>query len=756
MVSFFGLKLGSDKKKSQYAPPTEPIVLPRDLACLRLTNRKSFRAKTHSKAPLRPLEPHHVDPSALGEGQFYGHNFSRPQMPASTARPGTANSFRHTGNWRAVFQNPAMTSSMVDLAPPQRRQPSMSSLRHAASDLNLKPDVPLPPVFGGSGPLPGNPGRPASSRKSEWINPLAVHFCKYPAGNGLEPNGAIAAASAAPSAVPHTGNYLGRTDFDQGVRGHAGSMNAPPMQGQRSDETSVTKHGYPSPPQSDKNSERTLSPVNVPISEPLASHGHRVVTSLPKKADVRGPAVLPSPASSSHEGSEDRTEAPIIRNVPARRDTLAFHQPRGRSLTMEFENPHQATMMHLPGEAGFSGNFLDFDFGDFDAKSSSKPASGQTRSRATTEDDRMPSPPLDFFETSRALKATVISSPTPVIVSTGYSPKRVAREQSRSPAATKQAVDDEAVSSALIDQMPIPPRNSSRGPPPPPAPITSATAMSPSQNLLDSFPNISPRQGFQSRFDSGTSSRAPPPRPLRGLAPISLASPVTDVSPKSPYGPPPDSGGSYMRDGDLSSRPSQTPSASPFSKPIEGDFPLSKGLPRGRRPGPPPPPPPADETVVDDEALLPSWADFDRFESRKSAIPAPLTSARPSTASHGTESSLSTPTSATAPPRLPSQTFSSLLQSISSSGSSFGDPFEIDFEGVLNSPTFGGLLSLDSPPPAVAAAAAGTSSAVRVEAVRAPPRPSPPTPTLAPSTGREDGAPSLRPPAVSGLSATFI
>ncbi|UZP32402.1 hypothetical protein NXS19_000218 [Fusarium pseudograminearum] len=136
---------------------------------------------------------------------------------------------------------------------------------------------------------------------------------------------------------------------------------------------------------------------------------------------------------------------------------------------------------------------------------------------------------------------------------------------------------------------------------------------------------------------------------------------------------------------------------SPFlqQSPMEGEFPIQKGLPRGRRPQQPEPqtpdkgygleprkqrrqppmyPPPRNESPVAPDSFdapsTPNWNDFDRAEAHKSAIPAALSPFRAQFArspGQATDSSLSPRLAqyASSPisdrsPSLPSPSFPSL------------------------------------------------------------------------------------------------
>lgn len=605
-----------------------------------------------------------------------------------------------------------MTSSMVDLAPPTKRT-SFGSLRHPASDMNLRSTAALPHALGGNGLRPGTPSRPAGA-KAEWVNPLAVHFCKDPSssrpGTSSGPNYA-ATPALHPPASPQ--NFLGQFDLGQSAGGEENQTNETndKVETHKSEEPFTGQNGYPSPPQSEKDSESAFSPISPPHPPKTESNrpssSRRNAPSALRNVDLNAVGSLPSPAPSVQRVSEDKPDGPIIRNVPARRDTLAFHQPLRRSFGMEFEGPNRSTSIPQPKE-GFSGNFADFDFGEIVAKVPSTESQRENTSLQAV--DQNPS-----AEEGREVANSIAES---------YESTTTNQEGSRRSSVPTRASEDQVGNSFLIDQLPRPPQDSvwrPTGPPP---------AAAGARLAYGAVSHISPTQGFQSRFDSRTTTRAAPPRPLRPMEPLASAG-HTGFGPQSPFGPPPDDTQSYTRDIRPPPRPSTSTSnapSSPFSRPMQGDFPSTRGLPRGRRPEQP-------QISTDKEApiALPDWLSLDPSEPRRSAIPAPLSPLRSNTSPYSPAawSSISTPTSATAP-RIPSPTFPSLAKSISNSSDTFSKSFEIDFDAPMGSPTLGGFPSIDRQP----STSAGLSSR-RVEAKRAPPRPAPVT--LPPVAVREGG-----------------
>ncbi|KAF6807840.1 hypothetical protein CMUS01_14034 [Colletotrichum musicola] len=346
MVSFFGLKLGADKKK------------------------KTERAQEPKPAPTRKR----IDQNTLGEGQFFGSNLERPVF-INGSRPGTAMSnksfvanFAHPNsqslgaspynsrpgtamsnkNFVANFHHPNApylnggASSMVDLGGTSGKG---GGVRPMGSESNLKmgwnngsvtnlSGMPTPPIIT-SDSRPGTPNSPGIGRGPKWIHPLDVHFNR---DGALSPapssaNSAIRspgfAPSLAPSAAPSVSNAprspLGQFEF-----------NLNPSETMKPNELtpaplSPTK-SYPSPPQSVNGS---LPPLKTDL-RPKTANGP--VSSI-RDAHRPGPAALPSPTTSAERTSEEDRyyPRPIIQNVAAKRDTLTsltVHTPRRQSFSM--------------------------------------------------------------------------------------------------------------------------------------------------------------------------------------------------------------------------------------------------------------------------------------------------------------------------------------------------------------------------------------------------------------------------------------
>ncbi|UNI13593.1 hypothetical protein JDV02_000321 [Purpureocillium takamizusanense] len=700
MVSFFGIRLGGDKKKTQ---------------------------KNLVKQP--PQKWNRIDQNTLGQGQYFGPNqaASRPQFPNALSRPGTSQSTATTpSNWRAVFSNPAMSSSMTDLAPP-----SMGALRHNASESNLRTNfaggsttsLALPASLGGTGARPGTPSRPTTS-KAEWVNPLHVHFCK----STSDSRPGTPATAGAPPKSP-----LSQFEFDwkPAPVPTEPSIELVPGVQQAEHQPTAERHGYPSPPGSDRDSDGVFSPANSkPTSaalklQPSTNSRSKGPSALRKVDQVT--TSLPSPTPSSPlAGGDDKPDTPLIRNVPARRDTLAFHQPRRLSVKMEFDDERQEKARKTQHIEGFRGNFADFDFG-----ANVKPPSSDMSTAVSTDTSWGERP---SFSTESTRPRERVQSPS---ITDSHSQRSVRSPESPmsrpsvSTSASAMSSHNGRPESPIVKAPAGMPREMPRRIGPPPA------AAGAHRGSANAFGWTSPPRGFNSRFDAAKQTRAPPPRPL--FATHNLAShDDASTNVRSPYGPPPDQNNYVRNDMEPPRRPRSRPPSSPFSRPpMVGDFPKSNGLPRGRQPERPRSSVDDndngdDSSVYDDD---PAWPEFDPASPRYSAMPAPLATPR------------SDPTRSPAfPPRLPSPVFPSFENSISTSGDDLARSFELHFDAP---PSGGFIPSVEQRP----GSRTGDASPKRVEAKKAPPRPAVMT-LPSSSSGKDLGA--MRSPVEPRFQGAFI
>ncbi|ORY60697.1 uncharacterized protein BCR38DRAFT_476600 [Pseudomassariella vexata] len=156
MVSFFGLKLGGDKKKKPEQPP----------------------GKSGSQLGKR------IDQNMLGEGQFFGRQPGTHGYTASiysTSRPASPHSYKVTSSSRkkqgvyASDTHNLAAVSMFDLSVPKPSQESkMPPLKPASSNPNLREQA------SNLGPTPVPRPATATTKQKPWVNPLDIHFNKPP------------------------------------------------------------------------------------------------------------------------------------------------------------------------------------------------------------------------------------------------------------------------------------------------------------------------------------------------------------------------------------------------------------------------------------------------------------------------------------------------------------------------------------------------------------------------------------------------
>ncbi|OAA63877.1 hypothetical protein ISF_04586 [Cordyceps fumosorosea ARSEF 2679] len=707
MVSFFGLKFGSDKKKG-------------------LAKSGDKKGQDGWKA---------TEPPELARGQFYGTS----QPHEHLARPGTSYSSKGSTNWRQTFKGFGANSSMVDLSRPMRKE-SVSSLRYPSSEANLRSPalnssttkLPLPSALGGSGHRVGTPDRPstASGHTKEWVNPLDVHFCKNTIGVPV------------PSSVHTDGPVKSPLAMQFGVDDDEGDVvkpSSPPKDNALPVKEMTLTHGYPSPPQSVNNAEQVLSPSVSDFSTSGKTHGD--------------PSSLPSPATTVPRTSEDRWEAPVIRNVLAKRDTTTFHSPRRRSFTMDLEQQELEKLRKQRQTEGFAGSFADFDFGEIITKQASI--------------EQFPEPPSTIYAASPDLEPfptfkkdqTPTTKPENAFISSAHT----ATKGPEGELGTFQR-DTEA---RAMNNSPELITNSFRLPPPAPVPAPRTTAPRPATlyGLVGGAPAAAagahpgnspmstfeppPRLGFRARLGSDASSRRKtgPPKPLKtSSSQPSLRHKTVlptahhdEPSPKSSF-PPTLNGANQYPSNEASKRSLDMKSPkSPYNMlALEGDFPVTKGLPRGRQP--PRRPARSDEASSPErpDFSLPDWGLIDSAEPRHSAMPPPL----------ATNSQPRPSISSAIDMNLPSPSFASLELSISSSGESLTQAFEDALEKTALSPGLvGDFFAVDT------SCTSPTGNTTRVEAKKAPPRPAPVT---LPPSPKKSTEPRSAPPTQSEFGNTFI
>ncbi|KAI3327344.1 hypothetical protein HD806DRAFT_390283 [Xylariaceae sp. AK1471] len=367
MVSFFGLKIGGEKKKK----PTKGLQI---------------------SAP----QPQDLDNSNALDSDFFdfegGPKASYEASVYSLSRQETAQStMSRKGKLRGLkippFGSNKYSSSLVDL-------PTPPSLRHHASNPSLGRRWNTDSVTSLSlAPPPGfHPmARPSTSdnKSKKWVDPLDIHFTPDLSKSGSNPPLSVSlnsqnggSLSAPSSAAPRSplGQYELKLDLPSDVSTFADFGNfteaaqaPPPLRIKKQASTRVlvepqmksqSPQKPPSPPQSIDDREVTESPVPEPPklqtaeARRLSGNSHRSIPSglqeLQNAISNFGPTSLPSPSTTPRASEEELSTTaisprsaplptengeaqPIIQNVRAKRDTLTVNPQRRRSLQMKIE-----------------------------------------------------------------------------------------------------------------------------------------------------------------------------------------------------------------------------------------------------------------------------------------------------------------------------------------------------------------------------------------------------------------------------------
>ncbi|KAI0376106.1 hypothetical protein F5Y04DRAFT_223609 [Hypomontagnella monticulosa] len=355
MVSFFGFKIGGEKKKKS---TNEVDTSPNQL------HRK------HSQDPIAEKRLLGRDCGKNGPG---GNIYS-------VSRPDTSHSYKITATRMKASPYGSGTGNAAAMSTSELSQPNFPGLKQHASNPNLgkgwynasTPDL-VPPV-----PM-RNPSRPATPVKQQpnWISPLDMNAVKGPS---------VSVASAPKSPL---GQYELKLDIPNQQTPLFGENDdiskapaplrirkpSPAPQPSESPQRSQSPRKPPSPPQSIKG---TGSPVlgrpafpKDDIYRPSSRGSNRNMSTTLKEVqnawDVPdygnyGPTSIPSPISTPR-GSEEQASSgminmwgePVIQMVRARRDTLTSIAPRRRSLEMkveEFERPRMEETTQRPKTSG--------------------------------------------------------------------------------------------------------------------------------------------------------------------------------------------------------------------------------------------------------------------------------------------------------------------------------------------------------------------------------------------------------------------
>ncbi|KAG8674204.1 hypothetical protein FPOAC1_000167 [Fusarium poae] len=499
MVSFFGLRLGGDRKKSQDKKLATKQIQ-------HLHHNVTYNNNDSGYETITTITAREIKRQS---------NFSRPNL----ARPGTSHSQLEPPT-RVPYMNTAGgASSMVDLAAP--RAPGMGNPRFHSSDMQLNTRfgngsstslvAPSPVNPDGNNNRPGTPTRPGTAVSTrEPPNPFNIHFGKD-------------SVSSIPS-TPHDdlGSHPEPFEFNLGTEIKEVRTRSP---------IPTANNGCPSPPPSIVNAERSFSPDNRPSSS------RQNVPAAPtlQKPSAAGPMSLPSPAVSVAR-SEDTWESPVIRNVSAKRDTFTFHMPRKSSFTMETD-PRDSPK---PMAEGLAGNFAGFDFGETVRKGSIGGKSIDTASegRVSPIDTNVKPKPLANTRTASPLGSartasplrTMQSSPSLSMLDTALTRTRTASD-AMSPLSLVSSLASAAAEEVPRIQTPQPSQQ--------PKPMHQAPKiLQPGQlsEPLQAMRPVSPsRSPMPSPLSQPPQQNSPGPSPILSSFPGRETSPVHDFEfPRSP------------------------------------------------------------------------------------------------------------------------------------------------------------------------------------------------------------------------------
>ncbi|KAK8061324.1 hypothetical protein PG994_007690 [Apiospora phragmitis] len=349
MVSFFGLKLGGDKKK------------------------KSGQTKDHRESHRDSQSRKNIDQNTLGADHSLGNDLAYPgtyaaSIYSTSSRPGSSYSTyklkKSAGQKPSVHTNETHHLASLSFYDIGSRPATSYAPGFSKSTTNLNSqwngsstNLGAPPVLGSRRPSVSSV---KSARQKAWVNPLDIHF-----GKG---------DSSASAVVQPT----------QGLRpsplAKKETLAAPPLPTAPALPARSPLRNPPSPPRSISRSIRTTQeldscfglakPVETSTRDarPASPVSKRNTTkdneARPLYPGVFGSSSLPSPPLSASRTSEDASRAsastlsePVIQNVRAKHETMTVGAPRQRSLKMKVERPIKVNSALPPPRPKTSGGY---------------------------------------------------------------------------------------------------------------------------------------------------------------------------------------------------------------------------------------------------------------------------------------------------------------------------------------------------------------------------------------------------------------
>ncbi|KAI1104040.1 hypothetical protein F4804DRAFT_332730 [Jackrogersella minutella] len=337
MVSFFGFKIGGEKKKK---PANEvassPIQSRRRPDQDRLAEGQFLNGDDEENAHVGFNDIPGCHPDSL-----HAYNIAAPQTRGSPYGSET----RNFGAMSMSEISQPNNSSLKQYA----SQPNLGSSRFNASTSDLVPPVPV-----------RNPTRPSTPVKQEptWMNPLEMHSTRGPLISALSAPKSPLAQFELKLDIPNNRAHL-YNDEEQSPQapmplrikrpGPGAQLTEPP-------EMMQSPQKPPSPPQSIKDIEGHSPVTGRPIFQrddlfrPSSRGSYRTVPTTLREVKNAwnmpnyGPTSMPSPASTPRGSEEKPTNnltnlwgEPVIHTVGARRDTLASVTHQRMSLEIKLE-----------------------------------------------------------------------------------------------------------------------------------------------------------------------------------------------------------------------------------------------------------------------------------------------------------------------------------------------------------------------------------------------------------------------------------
>ncbi|KAK8122193.1 hypothetical protein PG984_010863 [Apiospora sp. TS-2023a] len=273
MVSFFGLKLGGDKKK------------------------KSGQTNDHRDSQSKRK----LDQSTLDNDQFFGNDLTRPgtyeaSIYSTNARPGSSYSLhrrKKSAGQKSVYttNEPHNLASLayhdIGSRPATSYAPSFSKLTAGFNSQwnGSIADLPAPPVLG-SGSRRPSVSSVKSARQKAWVNPLDIHFGRRDSSasaivqptQGLRPSPLANRETLAAPPLPTAPAVPARSPLRRNPRPLPGQSTG--ISGQHRNWTTASASISPLNPAQEMSDHRVQPPTEMPQNSTRPDHSIQVPLGL--------------------------------------------------------------------------------------------------------------------------------------------------------------------------------------------------------------------------------------------------------------------------------------------------------------------------------------------------------------------------------------------------------------------------------------------------------------------------------------------